>query len=367
MRIITLAYNRYPEANDAEKWIDDFRFYNGIWEAAALHNEVINLSFINYEGTMERRGIRHIFQKQSKRSLLFPFALHRQLAAMKPDVVFVHSLLFPLQVLLLRRQLGDQVKIVVQHHAELPFRNSIKKLIQRMADKSVDAYFFTGRGLAASWIDAGLISPGKVKEVMEVSSVFEQEDKAQARIRTGIKATHAYLWIGHLIARKDPLLVVKAFLRFVALGATDAALYMVFQSNALLGQLQEELDKHPEVAGAVHLVGKIPHPGLQSWCSAADYIISSSHHEGSGIAVCEGMSCGCIPVLSDIPSFRFMTGNGQCGFLYEAGNEDALLHALQATRETDKTTAQQQTLAYYREHLSFEAVAADIQTELALL
>ena len=74
---------------------------------------------------------------------------------------------------------------------------------------------------------------------------------------------------------------------------------------------------------------------MQLWYNSADFIISGSHYEGSGVAVTEAMSCGCIPVVTDIPSFRSMTGQGKCGLLFKPGNEQDLLAALLKTKEMD--------------------------------
>ncbi|HEX3386522.1 MAG TPA: glycosyltransferase, partial [Mucilaginibacter sp.] len=79
---------------------------------------------------------------------------------------------------------------------------------------------------------------------------------------------------------------------------------------------------------SITLVGELPHDELQYWFNSADFTLSASHYEGSGTAVCEAMSCGCVPIVTDIPSFRMITDNGRCGLLYEPGNEHALLDAL---------------------------------------
>lgn len=366
MRIVNVAYKCFPEQSDPVTWIDGFRLHYGIWETIAAQQEVIFLESINYTGTIERRGIKYLFRKRTAAALRWPFRLNRQIAALKPDVVMIHSLAFPVQVILLRLQLGRKVRIVVQHHAEQAFRHPLKKLVQRVTDRCVQAYFFTSEGLAAPWVQAGLIRKNKVREIMEVSSVFQQEDQPHARQITGMANVSNYLWVGHLNANKNPLLVVQAFIRFISETPADVNLYMIFQSESLLPAIRQLLTAHPAAAQRVHLVGKVPHAQLQSWFSAADFIISSSFYEGSGVAVCEGMSCGCIPVLTDIPSFRFMTG-GNCGFLYEPGNEEALLKALQQSYETDRQRAAQVTLKQYREHLSFGAIAAKIQEVLSSL
>lgn len=366
MRIVNVAYRSFPEHNDPIKWIDGFRLHYGIWETIATRQEVIFLESIDYTGAIERRGVKYLFRKRTNTESRWPFRLNREIAALEPDVVMIHSLMFPVQVILLRLQLGKKVKIVVQHHAEQAFRHPLKKWVQYLTDRCVQAYFFTSEGLATPWIQAGLVRKNKVREIMEVSSVFQQEDKIQARKATNMKGTSDYLWVGHLNANKNPLLVVQSFIRFISEAPVDARLYMIFQSDALLPDIKQLLAQYPVAEQHVHLVGKVPHAQLQSWFSAADFIISSSYYEGSGVAVCEGMSCGCIPVLTDIPSFRFMTG-GNCGFLYEAGNENALLKALQQSYKTDRQSAEQATLRQYRDHLSFEAIAVKIQDVLSSL
>jgi glycosyltransferase involved in cell wall biosynthesis len=100
---------------------------------------------------------------------------------------------------------------------------------------------------------------------------------------------------------------------------------------------------------------------LQYWYNSADIILSGSHYEGSGTAVCEAMSCGCMPVVTDILSFRMITDNGRCGLLYEPGNETSLLLALKLTLEIDLQKKQELSLQYFRETLSFEAIAGKIQ------
>jgi len=367
MKIVNVVYKSFPEHNDPGKWIDDFGFYHGIWEAVATQQEVIFLESIDYNGIIERRGIKYLFRKRTATESSWPFRLNREIAALKPDVVMIHSLQFPVQVILLRLQLDRKVKIVVQHHAEQAFRNPVKKFVQRITDRCVQAYFFTSEGLAAPWLQAGLIrNKHKVREIMEVSSVFRQESKTDTHKVTGMTNACNYLWVGHLNVNKNPLLVVRSFIRLISAGQVDANLYMIFQSESLLSEIWQLLAQHPGMERHIHLVGKVPHAQLQPWFSAADFIISSSYYEGSGVAVCEGMSCGCIPILTDIPSFRFMTG-GNCGFLYEPGNEDALLKALQQSYKADKQSAESATLKQYHDHLSFEAIAAKIQEVLSSL
>lgn len=362
MRIIHLTYRAFPEAVDPVGWIDSFGFFRGIWEVLAHRHQIVFYEFGNHSTVLEMRGILYRFLKLRGFVLSMPIALHRRIQGERPDVVIVHGLMNPMQVVMLRRQLGRSIKIVVQHHAEQAFRHWLKKAIQRTANRVVDAYFFSGYGLAKPWVDAGLIDKEKVKEIMETSSVF----KAQGSNDRENQSTLNYLWVGRLNANKNPLMVVRAFMQFVGDCRLDVVLHMIFQNDDLLEEVTALLATDPVAAKSIRLVGKVPHNELQAWYASAHFIVSGSFYEGSGVAVCEGMSCGCIPILTDIASFRFMTG-GRCGLLYEPGKAVALLEALHQSAKLDRKSASAETLKQFHKVLSFEAIATEIEHVLSTL
>jgi hypothetical protein len=65
-------------------------------------------------------------------------------------------------------------------------------------------------------------------------------------------------------------------------------------------------------------------------------------------------------VVTDILSFRVITGRGSCGVLYEVGNGTALVSALARVSLLDRAEEREKVLAQFRSHLSFEAIAAQI-------
>lgn len=359
MKIINLSYQRHSGQRDAAQWISNYGLFYGIWEAVAARNEVQFLEFIDANGQIERNGITYHFQRKNNLSLLFPFALHRFLKKQQPDVVVVHGMLFPLQVILLRRSLGKAVKIIVQHHAEKPLKGWRRRL-QPLADKHVDAYFFTAWGLAESWMEQGLISHrSKVYEVMETTSVFHILEKTEARKQTGVEGGKNYLWVGRLNDNKDPLLLLRSFIRFIKVHS-DVHLYMIYHTEELLQEIKQILEQDADAIKQIHLVGKVPHEQLLYWYNSVAFIVSCSHYEGSGVAVCEAMSCGCIPLVTAIPSFQFMTG-GVCGQLFAPGSQEMLEDVLTASYNMDIEAERLLTLNQYRRRLSPVAIAAGIQ------
>ena len=146
-----------------------------------------------------------------------------------------------------------------------------------------------------------------------------------------------------------------------------AKLYMIFQSTELLFELNAVIQKAVIPHDSITLVGQVEHDALIHWYNSSDFIISSSHYEGSGIAICEGMSCGCIPVVTNIPSFRMMTNNGQIGIIYQSGRVDDLVSALSASVIIDVETERQKTLTWHENELSAQAIANKIHQRLSSL
>ncbi|HEX8037698.1 MAG TPA: glycosyltransferase family 4 protein, partial [Chryseosolibacter sp.] len=357
MKIVHVSYARpYPRYPDPRAWIRFLDFYTGVLESLARGAEVISIYHIDYKGVVEEKGVQYHFTGLREWQLLMPLKLNRYIRTLRPDVVVVHGLTSPWQVLMLARNLTNSVPIIAEHHAERPLRFA-RKFLQRLADRHIRAYLFTSRELAQPWIENRLIADArKVKEVMEASSAFCPMPREVASQFTGAHGANAYLWVGRLNSNKDPLTVVNSFLRFLRITG-EARLYMIFQTEELLEEIKNVLSAAGEVSRNICLVGKTRREDMQYWFNSADFFISGSHYEGSGIAACEAMSCGCIPVLTDIPSFRMMTGQGKVGLLYEAGNEDALLQALVKSLTVEREGAREKVLRWFRNELSFEAIA----------
>ncbi len=360
MKIVSTSYTNTPGFNDPLSWLKRIDFYTGILEQLATRHEVHSIEQINYQGELQQQRVLYHFLDFKKSNPYFPLKLHRFIRALNPDIVLVNGLIFPLQLIQLRRKLGRRVKIIVLHRGENPARG-LKRLFQKAADRCTDAYLFTSAGFGQAWAAAGIISNrNKIHEVIQASSVFKPMDKTTAREIVSIKGSPVFLWVGRLDANKDPLTVVKAFIQFARF-EPGAVLYMIYQSEELLDDIKELTDSHAGAATPVILVGKLAHDTLQHWYNAADFIISGSHHEGSGIAVCEAMSCGCVPVLTDIISFSKMTGPGRCGLLYEPGNTAALLQVLMQTKNMDMEAERAKVLHQFKTEYSFEAVAGKIE------
>lgn len=366
MRFIFLSYRYSADIKSPEDWVNRIDFYIGSLECLSRTNEVIRIDQINYEGNFTHNGVQYFCVKSSKNKNYFPVKLHRFVKSLRPDIVVVSSFNFPLQVIQLRLGLGKKAKIIVQNHAEKPFIG-IKKHLQKIADKYINAYFFAAHALGAEWISKGNIASGKkIHEIMEVSSIFYPVDKTFARSKTQVSEDPVFLWTGRLNKNKDPLTVVNAFLKFAAV-QPGAKLYMIYQTTELLSEVKKLVSENKSNEDAIILVGRVLHSEMLYWLNSADFIISGSHYEGSGTVICEAMSCGCVPIVTNIPSFRTITANGDCGFLYEPGNENGLLSAITQALQTNASRMRNKVIEHYKKELSFEAIARKIQEVAASL
>ncbi len=366
MRIVSTSYSKTNHFNHPGEWLNRIRFYTIILEELAKHHLVDSIERINYEGTITEKGVTYHFIRQRTSHSLFPLNNHQLVRKLQPDVVFVNGFIFPFQLMQVRWWLGPRPRIIVLHRAEKPFKG-LRKLVQKLADKFVHAYLFTSAEFGIPWIGSGIIGDmGKIHEVIQSSSSFQPGNRDESKKELQVNGQPVFLWVGRLDANKDPPTVVKGFMMYLE-EKPGARLYMIFQEDGLVSKVRELLAGNPGATGAVRLVGKISHEDMGSWYNAADFIISGSHYEGSGIAVCEAMSCGCIPILTDITSFRKISGPGACGLLYEAGNPDSLLERLLETNDMDLQEEREKVLRQFRKELSIEAVARKMEEVIKMI
>lgn len=363
MRIVFLSYHFSPDISSSEEWIERIKFYIGWNECLAKKHIVIRVDQINYKDNFEHNGIQFYCVDDGKKKNYFPGKLNRFVKKLNPDIILVSSFLYPLQVIQLRRCVGNKVKIILQHHAEKQFKG-LKRYVQYFASRKVDAFLFTSYKTGIEWVkNKNLDSVNKIHELLEVSSTFYPVNKITAIEKTNISGWPVFLWVGRLNQNKDPLTVVKAFMKFSLL-QPNATLYMIFQTDELINEINEFLAPEPGIR-PIKLVGKIPHDDLLYWFNSADFYVSASYYEGSGTALCEAISCGCIPVVSDIPSFKTISGN--VGLFFEPGNENSLLSALQESVHLKVEEKRNEALDRFKTVLSFEAISSKFQEILKSL
>ncbi len=283
-----------------------------------------------------------------------PFSFLWKIKKLNPSVVQLHGFIFPVLVVVLRVLLHKKTAIFIQYHAE-PTLKGIKGFFYKRMNNLADGFLFVAKEQAIElFVDKK--NGNKIMLVMEGSTGFKKYDKSIARKTTGLTDNPIFIWVGRLNENKDPLTVLDGFEQLLQTVAT-AKLYMVYSSEDLLKQVREKINQSTVLKNAVHLVGKLPHDKLEAYYNSADYFVLGSHYEGSGYALCEALACGCIPIVTNIPSFTTMTNNGELGALWQTGNSASFVEAAMIALKKNKETESTACIHYFNQHLSFNAIA----------
>jgi glycosyltransferase involved in cell wall biosynthesis len=198
-----------------------------------------------------------------------------------------------------------------------------------------------------------------VYEIPESTARFTPGERAAARLETGIEGDPAVLWVGHLDANKDPLAVL-AGVSAAAHRLPGLRLYCCFGAAPLLRAVQERLGADTVLRERVRLLGRVPHERIEQLMRAADLFVLGSHREGSSYALIEALACGLPPVVTDIPSFRALTGGGAVGRLWPCGDAGALAEALQSLAGRTDPGMRAAVRAHFDRELSFEALGSKL-------
>ena len=286
--------------------------------------------------------------------------------ALGPDLIHYQGFVRPFGLGRLLRAFPQTPVLVQDHGTKRAALGGWRRLLYRRSLTNVAAVAFTSRAQADAFVAAGILPRGiRAFEVIEISTRFAPGDQEAARRETGLAGDPCLLWAGQLDANKDPLRILDAVSRTArALPATR--LYMCYRSAPLLEVVRARVDDDPSLAQRVVLVGHVPHAAMERYFQAADFLVQASHDEGSGGALIESLACGTTPIVTDIPSFRRITGNGVCGGLVPlTGGDFATTIATWAAR--DKAGLRRSARQHFERELSFEAMGRQLcQTYLAL-
>ncbi|MES2411836.1 MAG: glycosyltransferase family 4 protein [Bacteroidota bacterium] len=279
-----------------------------------------------------------------------PFHFNRYIKSLNPDYILVHGF-GSAHYLIFLKIICPKAKIILQCNGFATEPKGLVKLIFRTSNRFIDGYFFTGIQNAKSWYENKVIPKNKIIELMEGSVDFRFQGNSHREKST-------FIWVGRLDENKDPITVLKAFHRFLVIDST-AKLTMVYHEGDLESQVSEFIRTN-SLTNNIELKGFVAHKDLEALYHCYQYFILGSHYEGSGYALLESMACGCIPVVTDIPSFNYMTDNGNCGLLFIAGNHEKLFEQLTETTIINYVDYQKKVLAHFENRLSFQAIANKI-------
>jgi glycosyltransferase involved in cell wall biosynthesis len=370
MRIVDVSYD-YDETVAIEEELLAQHYTTVGWAEALAKKgtEVIVLKRFFKTSSFKKNNVQYFFVKdnynKSIRSWQIPFRLFKKIAALKPDIVHLHHFSRSLQTFILRFFLNQKTAIVIQHHGGPPPKGK-KKAIHDRFNAIADAFFFTTVEQGKEWFLNKKVH-NKILPVMEGCTFFnynnrlEEKDffyhnRNETRKISNINGDPVFLWVGRLDENKDPLTILDGFDE-VFQKYPAAKFYMIYSEDNLIGDVKNKIDNSDTLKPRVRLLGKIAHHEVRNSYNSADYFVLGSHYEGSGYALSEALRCGCVPIVTDIPSFRMMTEDGQLGALWEPGNKNSFIQA--AIRAIDKPLREEaeRCIDFFKKELSFDAIA----------
>ena len=336
--VVQIGFHRDPQGRPPARLMQDWLTLSLLAEAAASGGATVSVIQACAERKrLQRHGIDYHFLPCDTE----PQELAALIAQLQPDVLHVHGLGFLREVPALA-EMAPGRPIVLQDHANRPPRRPWQWPEWRRSLGAARGLMFCSLEQAEPFERRHLIRSGtRLYEVPECSSDFMPQDRALARRLTGLHGQPCLLWIGHLNPNKDPLTVLDA-LALAAPHLPGLQLWCCFGQAPLLEQVQERL-QDPLLAGRVHLLGSVPHERIELMMAAADFLVQGSHREGSGYSVIEALACGLPPLVTAIPSFRALVGEG--GALWDVGDAAQLAKQLIALAAEPPEQAAQRRLA----------------------
>jgi glycosyltransferase involved in cell wall biosynthesis len=351
LSVVQVNYAFDRGLTDPDELLDRYFTLTG-WSEALIRagaGAVAAVQRFHRDVRVARNGVDYVFRRAG-----IPAAV----AGCRPDIAHVNGLIFPAQTWLLRRALDPSCAVVVQNHSDggAIGRAPVLRRLGRAARRAADAFLFAADEHAASWRRAGfLASDQPAYQVMEASTWLQPVARAGAQEASGVRGSPAILWVGRLNANKDPMTVLEGCER--ALGdLPGATLTMVYSEDDLLTAVRRRVQRSPALRDRVRLVGAVPHDRMASFYSAADLFIVGSHHEGSGYSLMEACACGAVPVVTDIPTFRLLTGDGSVGALWTSGDAVVCARALADVGRRDLDAERARLADHVARELSWCAV-----------
>ena len=357
---VTFVNYYYDKDIPIEKYLEKYPTIYGWCKALTdLGLEVQVYHRFDKEYSFLHDGTKYFLIKDELRNDLkwyqVPSKFHEGIQSEKHNIIHINSFNYSYQASTLKKKIPNS-RVVIQHHAENP-RRWLKKFLIRKFTSQLDGFIFSSKEIYAYWLQIKIISTGKYfAEIMEGSTDFNCIERDSAKLRIGLSGNPVFLWVGRLNENKDPVTVLKGFLKLLV-DFPGTKMYLVYSENKLESQVKSLIDENPVLKNSVSLLGFIDHRKLEDYYNSSDYFVLGSHYEGSGYSLVEAMSCGVIPIVTDIPSFRMITDNGKVGSLWKCGDAESFYTNAKIVLGKELKVESKKSLYQFKQNLSYEAIA----------
>jgi len=357
---VTFVNYYYDKDIPIDNYFDKYPTIHG-WckELSELGLKVSVYHRFNQNSSFIKDGVNYFLIKDDKSSYLKwyqnPTFFQNKISEENQDIIHINSFIYSYQACLLKKK-NPSSKIVIQHHAEKP-GHRVKRFLLRNFSSLVDGYIFSSSEIYYEWLKVkSIVSDKKFSEIMEGSSYFTSRNRDEMRRKTGLSGNPVLLWVGRLNENKDPITVLTGFSKLLT-DFPEARLYMIYSEEKLKQQVISYINQDKLLKNTVNLIGFVNHNNISDYYNSADYFVLGSHYEGSGYSLVEAMSCGVVPIVTNIPSFRMITNQGQIGGLWKIENADSFYTTSKGVLSKSLEVESQKSSTFFSENLSYSAIA----------
>jgi len=238
----------------------------------------------------------------------------------KPDTLIGHFYNPQIEVISrLKKVYPQSVSCIVLHEKAQVVKNLYSKTLKNYKE-SIDVWGFRSESLRTGFENIFWVPANSFINYSGIARQFIHTQSAP-RIR---KKINKFLYVGQLIERKFPSLIVTALhsafpsggysLDYVGSGSEDKNIVSAVRKSGALGEIR--------------LCGQIPPTEVASYYDAADCFIMVSKDEAFGLVYIEAMSRGCITIAARNEGIDGVIIHGVNGFLCEAGDQEELAHLI---------------------------------------
>jgi glycosyltransferase involved in cell wall biosynthesis len=215
--------------------------------------------------------------------------------------------------------INTDIKIVATAHgADInSFDNFIGKRLKGYILKRIDQLTVVSNALKEKAIGIGYNNEVHVFP-MGIDTKLFTPDKKDNSLKIKYKISGNFLlFVGGIIERKGIRYLIQA-IPAVIKKFPGAKLLVIGEGN--LSNEMSELAESLSISNNIIFIGPIPHVDLPPYFATADVFILPSLSEGFGLVIIEAMSCGTIPIATDLAVIHDIIQNNITGIFIDIKN-----------------------------------------------
>lgn len=311
--------------------------------AARFRGSAVDVSLLTLSGRVGRLGehTRHRFDQFDVIrpwpvvSLAYPRGTTRAIQQTRPDVVHLHSGAWYKPALAAR--LAGTARVIYTEHGREHYDPAVQRFIDRCAAKLTDSVVAVSGRLSRYLAQRVGVSAGKICTIHNgVDTAVFTPGPAPSSLRASLELADDAIVIGSIgrleaVKSYETLLEAAAVLRREWKQPFAIVLYGDGSERESLEACVDRLG----VRDLVRFVGWTDRP-LDAH-RLIDLFVLPSRSEGQSVSLMEAMSCGCVPIVTDVGANAEMLGPGMESHVVQPGRPAEMARAIRLVADQKLT------------------------------